>query len=62
MSHADQRSDTDQDTKYYLIFLHSIPERPLTAEAVDQHAAHWRSSTAAANSLWPGRSWNRRAD
>ena len=41
MSHADHhRSDTDQDTKYYLIFLHSIPERPLTAEAVDQHAAH----------------------
>jgi uncharacterized protein YciI len=36
MSHA----DADQDTKYYLIFLHSIPERPLTAEAVDQHAAH----------------------
>ena len=40
MSDADHRSGTDQDTKYYLIFLHSIPERPLTAEAVDQHAAH----------------------
>ena len=39
MSDADHRCGTDQDTKYYLIFLHSIPERPLTAEAVDQHAA-----------------------
>lgn len=40
MSDADQHSRVDQDTKYYLIFLHSIPERPLTAEVVDQHAAH----------------------
>src|SRR6266436_5144243 len=40
MSDADHRSGTGQDTKYYLIFLHSIPERPLPAEAVDQHAAH----------------------
>lgn len=40
MSDADHLSGTDQHTKYYLIFLHSIPERPLTAEAVDQHAAH----------------------
>jgi uncharacterized protein len=40
MSDADHRSGADQDTKYNLIFLHSIPERPLTAEAVDQHAAH----------------------
>jgi uncharacterized protein YciI len=40
MSNADQRRGADQDAKYYLIFLHSIPERPLTPEAVDQHAAH----------------------
>jgi uncharacterized protein len=40
MSAADHRCGAGQDTKYYLIFLHSIPERPLTAEAVDQHAAH----------------------
>jgi uncharacterized protein YciI len=40
MSDADHRPGTDQSTKYYLIFLHSIPERPLTAQAVDQHAAH----------------------
>jgi uncharacterized protein len=40
MSDVDHRRGADQDTKYYLIFLHSIPERPLTAEAVDQHAAH----------------------
>jgi uncharacterized protein YciI len=26
--------------KYYLIFLHPIPERPLFVEAVDLHAAH----------------------
>lgn len=40
MSDSDHHSTDDQDTKYYLIFLHSIPERPLTAEVVDQHAAH----------------------
>ncbi len=40
MSDADHRSGADRDTKYYLIFLHSIPESPLTAEAVGQHAAH----------------------
>jgi uncharacterized protein YciI len=40
MSEADYRSGADQNTKYYLIFLHSIPERPLTAEAIDQHADH----------------------
>jgi uncharacterized protein YciI len=40
MSDADHRCGADQDTKYYLIFLHSLPERPLTAEVVGQHAAH----------------------
>jgi uncharacterized protein len=30
----------EQATKYYLILLHPIPDRPLTAEAVDRHAAH----------------------
>jgi len=40
MSDADHRSDADQDTKYYLIFLHSIPERSLSPQVVDQHAAH----------------------
>ena len=40
MSDGGYRSRVDQDTKYYLIFLHSIPERPLTAEVVEQHAAH----------------------
>lgn len=40
MSNTDDRCSTDQDTKYYLIFLHSIPERALTAEVIDQHAAH----------------------
>jgi uncharacterized protein len=40
MSDADHRCGADQDTKYYLIFLHSIPERSLSPQAVDQHAAH----------------------
>lgn len=40
MSDADHHSRGDQDTKYYVIFLHSIPERSLTAEVIDQHAAH----------------------
>jgi uncharacterized protein YciI len=34
------RSDGHQEAKYYLIFLHSIPERPLSREVVDLHAAH----------------------
>ena len=40
MSAADRRCGADQDTKYYLIFLHSIPERSLSPQVVDQHAAH----------------------
>jgi uncharacterized protein len=40
MSDADHRCDAGQDTRYYLIFLHSIPERSLSPQAVDQHAAH----------------------
>ena len=40
MSDADDHFSVDHDTKYYLIFLHSMPERPLTPEVVDQHAAH----------------------
>ena len=44
MSDADHHSRGDQDTKYYVIFLHSIPERSLTAEVIDQHAAHLADS------------------
>ena len=40
MSDADHHSTADQETKYYVIFLHSIPERSLTPEVIDQHAAH----------------------
>jgi uncharacterized protein YciI len=40
MSSAKDRSVGHQEAKYYLIFLHSIPERPLSAEAVGLHAAH----------------------
>ena len=40
MSPADHRSAGRQDAKYYLIFLHSIPERPLSPEVVELHAAH----------------------
>lgn len=40
MSNAGNQFRVDHDTKYYVIFLHSMPERPLTAEVVDQHAAH----------------------
>ncbi len=29
-----------QETMYYLIFLHSIPERPLSREVVNLHANH----------------------
>ena len=40
MSPADDRSVSHQEAKYYVIFLHSIPERPLSPEVVDLHAAH----------------------
>jgi uncharacterized protein YciI len=40
MSPADDRSVGHQEAKYYLIFLHSIPERPLSPEMVELHAAH----------------------
>ena len=40
MSDADHHFSVDHDAKYYLIFLHPMPERPLTPEVVDQHAAH----------------------
>ena len=40
MSPAADRSVGRQEAKYYLIFLHSIPERPLSPEVVQLHAAH----------------------
>ena len=40
MSDANNHSRSNQGTKYYVIFLHSIPEWSLTAEVIDQHAAH----------------------
>jgi uncharacterized protein YciI len=40
MSPADDRSVGSREAKYYLIFLHSIPERPLSPEVVGLHAAH----------------------
>src|ERR1700691_3965801 len=40
MAAAANHSDGYQEAKYHLIFLHSIPERPLSREVVDLHAAH----------------------
>jgi uncharacterized protein YciI len=40
MSDVDHRCGADRDTKYYLIFLHSIPDRPLSRDVVDLHATH----------------------
>ena len=40
MVDAADHSDACQETKYYLIFLHSIPERPLTRDVVNLHANH----------------------
>jgi len=62
MSDADHRSSADQKAKYYLIFLHSIPERPLSREVVDLHAAHLAELDDAASSSWRARSWSVRAD
>jgi uncharacterized protein len=40
MSPADDHAGGRQEAKYYVIFLHSIPERPLSPEVVNLHAAH----------------------
>jgi uncharacterized protein YciI len=40
MSPADDHSGDRQEAKYYVIFLHGIPERPLSPEVVNLHAAH----------------------
>src|SRR6202162_5748794 len=40
MSPADDRSVGREEAKYYVIFLHSIPERPLSPEVVELHGAH----------------------
>jgi uncharacterized protein len=40
MSLADNHSSDFQEAKYYVIFLHRVPERPLSPEVVDHHAAH----------------------
>jgi uncharacterized protein len=40
MSIADNHPLAWQDAEYYVIFLHPIPERPLSPEVVDLHAAH----------------------
>jgi uncharacterized protein YciI len=40
MSPADDHSGGRQEAKYYVIFLHAIPERPLSPEVVNLHAAH----------------------
>jgi uncharacterized protein YciI len=40
MAAAADHPDGNQEARYYLIFFHSIPERPLSREVVDLHAAH----------------------
>lgn len=40
MCPADDHSGGRQEAKYYVIFLHSIPERPLSPEVMNLHAAH----------------------
>ena len=40
MSIANNLPPAWQEAKYYAIFLHAIPERPLSLEVVDLHAAH----------------------
>jgi uncharacterized protein YciI len=40
MSAADQHPDSRREGTYYLIFLNSIPGKPLSTEVVKLHAAH----------------------
>jgi uncharacterized protein len=40
MSPADQNYDSRKEARYYLIFLNSVPGKPLAPDAVKLHAAH----------------------
>jgi uncharacterized protein YciI len=40
MSAPDQHDDGRREARYFLIFLNSIPGKPLSAEVVNLHAAH----------------------
>jgi uncharacterized protein len=40
MSHANPHDDGRRDASYRLIFLESVPGKPLSAEVVKLHAAH----------------------
>jgi uncharacterized protein len=40
MAPADQDAGSHRDARFYLVFLHSIPGKPLSAEVVSRHAAH----------------------
>jgi uncharacterized protein len=40
MSIANNHPPGRQEAKYYVIFLHAVPERPPSSEVVDLHAAH----------------------
>lgn len=33
-------ADGSREARYYVIFLHAIPERPLSREVIDLHANH----------------------
>jgi uncharacterized protein len=43
MSLPDQESGRPREDRYYLIFLKMVPEKPLTPEVVNLHAAHLES-------------------
>jgi uncharacterized protein len=40
MSPADRHDDGRREARYYLIFLNSIPGKPLSPDVVKLHAAH----------------------
>jgi uncharacterized protein YciI len=40
MSPADQHDDGQSEAEYHVIFLNSIPGRPLSLEVVNRHAVH----------------------
>jgi uncharacterized protein len=40
MSATDQPSNDGREAKFYLIFLKSIPRKPLSPEVISLHAAH----------------------
>jgi uncharacterized protein len=54
MCPANDHSGGRQEARYYVIFLHGVPERPLSPEVVNLHAAHLAELDDSGKLVMPG--------